>query len=369
VYRYLNLAGKEREISIGAYPDLSLAEARDEHDDLRSQVRKGVDPLADRHHEAPAAPSFGVIADAYLKAHTPSWKSAKHRDQWEMTLRVYCKPIRDTPVDKIDAKAVLKVLTPLWHRAPETGSRLRGRIESIIASAQVQRHIDPDKPNPARWRGWLSEMLPNPKKLGERGHHRALDWRAMPELFAKLGDDEHTGAKALQFVMLTASRTSEVLHATWDEMDLEARLWRVPATRMRMARDHHVPLSGPAMAVLEAQRGRRRSTKDGPHPFVFPSPLPRRPLSNMSMAMHLRRMEVDATTHGMRAAFRSWCADHGVEFELAEAALAHSSGSVVAAYQRSAMTERRRPLMENWGKFLTDESAEVVQMPLFGRSA
>jgi integrase len=273
-----------------------------------------------------------------------------------MTLREYAAPIRDLPVDKVDAKAVLQVLEPKWREAPETMSRLRGRIEVILASAQVAGHIDPDKPNPARWKNWLDHMLPAPKKIGSRGHHAAMDYRDLPAFMAKLGQTVGDSARALAFTILTCARTGEALGARWDEIDLETATWRVPKERMKMGKAHDVPLSDPAVAILKAQHATR-----GENPFVFPG-RPMRGLSNMSMAMLMRRLGAgEFTVHGMRSAARSWMADQGVAFELAEAALGHQVGdAVVQAYQRSSMLERRRPVLASWASFVTGSAAGNV---------
>lgn len=359
-YRY-TVGGKETETSLGPYPEMSLDEAQIKHLELRAAVRKKIDPLRDKHAAKAAVtdntgtPTFGECADAYLRAHDPSWRNPKHAQQWAMTLTKYCASIRATPVDQVDANAVRRVLEPIWTKTPETASRLRGRIEAVLASAQVAGHIDADRPNPARWKGWLDHMLPPPKKIGSRGHHAALAYDQLPAFMAKLGEMPGVASRALMFTVLTACRTGEVLDMPWNEINLDAAAWIIPKERMKMAREHTVPLSDQALAILRAQEAER-----GKNPFVFPG-RPQRPLSNMSMAMLLRRMNIDATVHGMRAAFRMWAADQGVAFEVAEQCLAHVVGNaVVQAYQRSSMLERRRPIMSAWGSFVTGSDASNV---------
>jgi integrase len=360
-YRYRS-GGKEHETSLGPYPELSLEQARIKHAELRAMVLKGIDPVGDKRNakDAVAAkadvPTFGQCADQYIAAHESGWKNPKHRQQWRMTLGQYCAPIRNLSVDQIDAKAVLRVLEPKWRDAPETMSRLRGRIEVILASAQVAGWIDPDKPNPARWKNWLDHMLPPPKKIGSRGHHAAMPYTDLPAFWTKLSETPGVAAKALMFTILTCARTSETLGMTWDEVSFASAVWRVPGERMKMDKPHDVPLSEQALRLLGDQMAGR-----GKNPFVFPS-RPRQPLSGMAMAMAMRRMGAgEFTVHGMRSAARSWMADNGVEFELAEACLAHVVGnSVVQAYQRSSMLERRRPLMEDWAKFLSGETGDKV---------
>jgi integrase len=360
-YRY-RIGGEEHETSIGPYPEVGIEQARIKHAELRAMVLKKIDPVADRRNakatDAAKAdvPTFGAMADQYIAAHESGWKNPKHRQQWAMTLGKYCQTIRPLPVNQIDAKAVLRVLEPKWREAPETMSRLRGRIEMVLASAQVAGHIDPDRPNPARWKGWLDHMLPPPKKIGSRGHHAAMPYADLPAFMAKLSETPGVASKALMFTILCCARTSEVLHATWDEISFADAIWRVPASRMKMQKPHDVPLSEQALRLLGDQMGGR-----GKNVYIFPG-RPRQPLSTMAMAMLLRRMGVDATVHGFRSAARSWMADQGVAFELAEACLAHTTSGLVAAYQRSPMVERRRPLMQSWSDFVTGANDNVIAL-------
>ncbi len=365
VYRY-RAGGKEREMSLGPYPELSLIEARAKHAAARKAVVVDkADPLAEKRaakaaSAAKAQPTFGEAAGAYLRAHEAGWKNPKHRAQWMMTLTKYCEAIRDTPVDQVNAKAILRVLEPLWNKTPETASRLRARIEAVLASAQVAGHIDPDRPNPARWKGWLDQMLPKPKKLGARGHHAAMPYAELPAFIARLEEAPGAAPQALAFTVLTAARSGEVLNATWDEIDLATATWTVPAERMKMRKEHAVPLSDAAVDILRqlaSEEARGRS------PYVFPGARPRRPLSVMAMTMAMRRLGAGGfTVHGFRSAARSWMADNGIEFEVAEACLAHAVGNaVVAAYQRSSMLERRRPLMQSWADYLTGNADAKVK--------
>jgi integrase len=349
VYRY-RASGKEREMSLGPYPELSLIEARAKHAAARKAVVVDkIDPLAEKraakHATAKAVPTFGEAADAYLASHETAWRNPKHRDQWRMTLTRYCESIRSTPVDQVDAKAVLRVIEPMWAEVPETASRLRGRIEAVLASGQVAGHIDPDRPNPARWRGWLDQML---AKRKARGHHAAMPYADLPAFMARLAETPGAAAKALAFTVYTAARSGETLGMTWDdnEVDLAKATWTVPASRMKAGKEHAVPLSDAAIALLSGLERRGR--------YVFPGAARDRPLSIMAMTMAMRRLGAGAfTVHGMRSAARSWMADQGVPFELAEACLAHAPGdAVVQAYQRSSMLERRRPIMSAWANFV-----------------
>ena len=362
-YRY-RAHGKTREMSLGPYDEVSLAEARKRHIAARKDVIDKIDPLASKRaaRDAGAAragiPTFGQAAAAYVQAHEVSWRNPKHAAQWRMTLTKYCVSIRDTPVDRIDAKAILRVLEPVWTRTPETASRLRARIEAVLSAAQTQGHIDPDRPNPARWKGWLDHMLADPRKIGERGHHAAMPYADLPAFMAKTADEHGPAANALAFIILTAARLGEALGATWDEIDFDTRTWSVPAARMKMGKPHAVPLSDAAIDILK----RQSAAKTDKGPFVFPGSRPRRPVSPTALTMALRRLGAGAfTVHGFRAAMRSWAADNGVEFELAEQCLAHAVGnSVVQAYQRSSMIERRRPVMQRWADFLTGKRAAKV---------
>ena len=328
-----------------------------------ADVKNGVDPLTQKRNARTAAaakadiPTFGECSDAYLKAHEAGWKNAKHRWQWGQTLTQYCGPIRALPVDQIDAKAVLKVLEPIWNLKPETASRLRGRIEAVLAAAQVKGWIDPDKPNPARWKNWLDQMLPTPKKLGVRGHHAAMSYHDLPDFWTRLSETPGTAARALQFLILTATRTTETLGAQWDnEISIQTETWVIPKERMKMDEAFSVPLSDAALHLLGDQMAGR-----GKNAFVFPG-RPRQPLSNMSLSMLLRRMGIDATVHGFRTSFRTWCSDIAhVEFEVAESCLSHRVGSAVSrAYARSDMLERRRPIMESWSRYVTGTDAQNI---------
>ena len=371
VYRF-HSGSKEREMSLGPYPELSLEEARKKHMTLRTAVKVDkADPLANRRADKAAAiaktgaPTFGKCADAYIEAHETAWSNAKHAAQWRMTLTRYCKSIRDTPVDLVDTQAILKVLQPLWVKTPDTASRLRARIEAVLASAQVGGHIDPSRPNPARWKGWLKDMLPDPKKVGgPREHHAAMPHKDLPAFMTKLDKTPGAAARALAFTILTAARSGEVFNATWDEIDFDAAMWTVPALRMKMKEPHAVPLSEAAVAILRAQEAGR-----GKNPYVFPGALPRRPLSVLGMSLVMQRLGAGKfTVHGMRSAARSWMADNAVPFELAEACLAHAVGNAsVQAYQRSSMLERRRPVMQAWASFLTGEADAAKVVALNGR--
>jgi integrase len=351
-------------MSLGApYPGTSLAEARALHSVEYAKVKKGnIDPLAERAvKEAAVAaeaakPTFGAVCDDYIKAHADSW-SAKHAYQWRQTLGVYCKPIRDLPVDQIDTKAVRSVLEPIWRRVPTTAAALKSRIETIISAAQAAGHIEENRANPARWKGHLEHWLPSVKKIGNPGHRAAMPYGGVPVFWRMLMASPDTAPRALAFAILTAMRTSEVTGMTWDEVDIDhLTTWSVPGPRMKMRKPHEVPLSDAAAVILKQQLETRGKSR-----FVFPGALPAKPLSENALARAMKRLGGRDTVHGFRSSFRSWCADQGVAFEVAEQCLSHTVGnSVVQAYQRSNMLERRRPVMQAWANFVDEQAADRV---------
>jgi integrase len=376
-YRYY-FQGKETELKLGDYPAVGIDEAIAIHAEKYALLKKGIDPQAERRaaeaavkaaKSAPKKVTFGEIADDFIATHEASWKNAKHREQWKMTLSVYCAPIRGMAVDEIDASAVLSVLKPLWTRAPETASRLRGRIEQILDAARALGCIHADKANPARWRGHLDKLLPNPKKIGERGNHAALPYRDIPAFMARLREHPGVAARALEFLILTAARSNEVMGMTWGEVDLDSTviaagpdgkeeriampLWTVPAARMKMRKEHRVPLVDAAVAILEEQRRRVGAAVD-PKAYVFPGRNPKTRLSVMAFEMILRRMQVGgATAHGMRSAFSDWVGEEThFQRETREAALAHLIGDKAEqAYRRGDALKKRRTLMEAWARY------------------
>jgi integrase len=336
--------------------------------ELRARVvANKADPLTEKRAakqaraKARGTPTFSTVADDHLAAHQATRKNAGHRRQWFVGLTRYCAPIRDIPVDAVDTEAVLSVLNPLWARAPDTGSRLRGMIERVLDAARARGHIDPDRANPARWRGHLDHLLPNPDKIGEHGHHAAMPYADVPAFMATLRDAEGLAVDALMLAVLTAARSSEVINMQWDEVDLEAKVWTVPAERMKMGVKHDVPLSEAAVAILREQEAKRRRKQT----HVFPGRTPGKPLSDPALAQTMRRMGGGTyTVHGFRSAFRDWAGDHGVDFEIAEACLAHSIGnSVTRAYLRSSMIERRRKVMADWAAFAVGENAGATVIP------
>jgi integrase len=354
VYRFM-LKGRSRDIGLGAAGKggVSLSDARDLAAALRLKVKAGIDPLEERERlaketaaaEAAAAANrvtFKAAAEAHIKANEGSWRNEKHRQQWRNTLKTYAYPIMgDLPVGEIDVHHVRKVLDPIWQTKPETASRVRGRIETVLDSARVLGQRTGD--NPARWRGHLAISL---RRHTKRGHHEAMPYEDVRGLIGSLRTREAMAALALEFVILTASRTSEVLGAKWSEIDLEKKVWTVPADRMKARREHRAPLSPRAVEILETVKSLSKE-------WVFPSD-GGGPLSNMAMAMLLRRMKLSCTVHGFRSAFRDWaaeCTTHS--HEVCEMALAHAIGNKVeAAYRRGDLFEKRRKLMEAWAGYV-----------------
>jgi integrase len=343
--------GKPTEIGLGSARDVSLARARELAAKARAKLAEGSNPKDVRRS---AGASFGECADQLITAMRPSWRNNKHAAQWEMTLRDYAAPLRRLPVDKVTTDDVLSVLKPLWHSKPETASRLRGRIERVLDAAKAKGLRTGE--NPARWRGHLDQLLPKRQQL-TRGHHAAIDYADLPEFIHDLQEREGSASRALEFGILTAARSGEVLGAQWAEFDVDRGVWTVLANRMKAGREHRVPLSCRALEIVKAMHG----VRDGD--FVFPGQKPGNPLSVMALEMVLRRMKIDnATVHGFRSAFRDWAAEcTNFPNEVCEAALAHViENKAEAAYRRGDLFEKRRKLMDAWAAYCTTGRASKV---------
>ncbi len=367
IFRFM-LDGKAREMGLGALHTISLAEAREKALACRKQCLDGVDPLEARHvkrrarqAEAAKAITFRACAAKYIAANRAAWRNEKHAYQWNATLATYVYPtIGDLPVAAIDTGHITRILEPIWSTKAETATRVRGRIEAILSYATT--HDWRSGENPARWRGHLENVLPRRSKVAAVEHHAALPWRQAAKFTVALAAENGVAALALRFAILTAGRTGEVIGATWAETDLEEALWTVPGSRMKAAREHRVPLSDGALAVLR-EAAKLGMEADQP---IFPSARKGKPLSNMAMLVLLRRMKRgDLTTHGFRSTFRDWAAETGQPADIAEAALAHVVGDkTVAAYQRGDLLVRRRKLMAAWAVFCGRPEAEgsVVEL-------
>ena len=361
IYRFM-LAGKRRDMGLGAIHTIGLSEAREEARKCRQQVRDGIDPIEYRKAIRLAALAdkaktltFEQCAKAYIKAHEAGWSNPKHIAQWTSTLETYVYPsIGGLSVGAVDTGMVMKVLEPIWTTKTETASRIRGRMEAILDWATVRKYRTGE--NPARWKGHLDHLLPARAKVQKAGHHAALPYDQMGGFMVDLRKQSGAGASALEFAILTAARTGEVIGATWNEIDMEKKLWTIPAERMKADREHRIPLSDAAVAVLEAMQ--KVCTGD----YIFPGAVAKKPLSNMALLMTLRRMKRDdLTAHGFRSTFRDWCAERtAYPSEVAEMALAHAVGNKVeAAYRRGDLFEKRRKLMDDWSMFCDEIPAEV----------
>jgi integrase len=363
-------------MGLGSARDVSLAQARAVAGEARALAAQGISPLEAKHKAAAQAPerrplTFGEVADALLDAMSPSWRTDKHRLQWEMSLgrrdarrgeETYAKPLRQKLVAEITTEDVLGVLRPIWSTKSETASRLRGRIEAVLDAAKAQGHRTGE--NPARWRGHLDKLLPRPKKL-TRGHHAAMPFEDVPAFVAEVRALRSVSAYALEFLILTAARSGEIRGATWNEINEGEALWIVPASRMKGNREHRVPLAPRALEILAELRMLGRGE------FVFPGGKPGKPLSVMALEMQMRRLGRDAfTPHGFRSAFRDWCGEcTSFPREVAEAALAHLVGDdVERAYRRGDALQKRRKLMAEWADYLgrgelaePEISAQVVR--------
>ena len=327
IVRY-SFQGRPGYLGLGGLNKLSLADARSKAKAALALLGNDIDPVAQkraakqrRELEAAKRVTFREAADRYVAGHRESWRSDKHRQQWDSTLATYAFPIiGNLPVSEIDIGIVLKVIEPIWSEKPETASRLRGRIETVLDWATARGYRTGD--NPARWRGLLENLLPAKSKVRKIRHHPALPYTEIASFMLKLRAREGIASSMLEFTILCAARTGEVLGARWSEIDLNARVWTVPADRMKSGREHRVPLSAPAVAILEKMAELKQSN------LIFPGTKDGEPLSNMSMLALLRRMNrADLTVHGFRAAFRTWAADQpGNQRDVAESALAHVVG-------------------------------------------
>jgi integrase len=353
VFRY-RVAGRLREMGLGSLDTIGLADARERARKAREQRLDGLDPIELRKTarlsarlDTAKADTFKDCAKRYIGAHQPSWRNPKHAAQWGSTLESYVYPVfGDLAVQAVDVGLVLKAIEPIWTKKPETASRVRGRIESILDWATARGYRQGE--NPARWRGHLENLLPASSKVRRVEHHAALPYPEIGAFIAELQQQEGISARALEFAILTAARTGEVIGARWDEINIAERLWTIPADRMKAGKEHRVPLSDAVLAIVEKMAESRQGD------FVFPGGNVGRPLSNMAFLMLLRRMgRDDLTAHGFRSSFRDWAAERtNFPAEVAEMALAHAvSDKVEAAYRRGDLFQKRRQLAEAWAKF------------------
>jgi integrase len=346
IFRYA-IGGRERAMGLGPLNAVGLKQAREKAKACRAQRADGLDPIEARaavRVSSATVATFESVARDYLALHGPTL-CAKHRLQWEAHLTQYVLPlIGALPVTAIDVDVVFKVLSPLWPTKADTASRLRGRIEAILGAATVRGLRT--GPNPATWRGNLEHLLPKKSRVHRVAHHKAMPYAELPAFLVALRARDGAAARALELLILTASRTSEVLGARWNEIDTAAALWTVPAERMKGRRPHRVPLSGPALAVLAALP---RTSE-----FVFTAERRAgRPIHHNGLAETMERMGATVTVHGFRSSFRDWAAETtGFPNEVVEMALAHTiRNSAEAAYRRGDLLDKRRDLMSAWGTF------------------
>ena len=346
--------GRRREMGLGSFPDVTLADARSKAGSQRTLASTGVDPIETRRAEPEAIPTFTSCAARYIRAHRRGWKNAKHARQWVRTLKTYARPIIGSkPVDAVTSEDVLAIISPIWTAKTETAKRIQGRIENILDYAAAYKYRDPL--NPARWRGHLDKLLPKPSRVKKVTHHPAMPHPDVPAFMAQLSGNGSVSALALRFLILTATRTNEVLQAQWDEVDLEASVWTIPADRMKTRQQHRVPLSTATTTVLEAL------PRIEGNPYVFPGARHGRPLSNMALLQLMRGMGYGVNCergnyvpHGFRSSFRDWSGEvSSFPRDVAEMALAHViENKVEAAYRRGDLFDKRREMMQEWADYL-----------------
>ncbi len=363
-YRY-EKAGKGRKHGLGSFQTVSLKEARVKADICRILRDKGIDPINYKKQQDLAnelekvkGVTFRNCALAYMESHSAGWKNRKHEQQWRNTLETYAFPfIGKLAVQDVDTGQVLKVLEPIWFNKTETASRVRQRIENILDWAKVRKYRTGE--NSALWRGHLDKILPKRSKVQKVKHFSAMPYANVPKYYRNLRKLESIAAKSLAFIILTATRSSEARGTTWKEIDLKKGVWEIPAERMKADRQHRVPLSKEAIAILKAVKSFER--KDG---LVFPGLKQNKPISEAACMKLLKADHSTLTIHGFRSSFRDWCAEmSNYPREVAESALAHTlKDKTEAAYQRGDIFEKRRKLMDAWTNYCLkgENSAKVV---------
>jgi integrase len=353
IYRFKQNS-RARDMGLGSLTTVSLATAREMAAECRRKRLAGIDPIEHRQTDrreaqlaAARSMTFDQCRDAFIEAHRAAWRNAKHRGQWTASLATYVTPVLGPLlIQSVDVGLVMKALEPIWSTKPETAARVRGRIERVLDWAKVRGFRQGE--NPARWRGHLDALLPAHRSVRKVKHHAALPYSEIGTFMAALKTRAAVAARALEFTILTAARTGEVLGARWEEIDFQGKMWVVPPSRMKSGREHRVPLSRAAVSVLKEMQARHQDA------LVFPGDRHGKPLSNMAMLMILRRMDrADLTAHGFRSTFRDWAAEcTNFPREVAEAALAHLVGDKVeAAYRRGDLFEKRRRLMDAWAAY------------------
>ncbi len=359
----VTVAGKRREMGLGAYPLVTLAEARDKAAQARRTVREGQDPIANRRMEAAenlGVPTFTQAAAKFIRAHRHGWRNIKHARQWCATLKTYARPtLGNKAINAINTEDILVVLEPIWKKKTETAKRVQSRIENILDFAAARKWRDPT--NPARWRGHLDKLLPKPSRVRKVRHHPAMPHDEVPAFMEELKGKKGVSALALQFLILTACRTIEVIGALWSEIDLKEAIWTVPASRMKAKQEHRVPLCPEAIAVLKVL------PRMANNPYVFYGSRQGRPICNLAMLQQMRGMGYGVggnrgnyVPHGFRSSFRDWAGEvSSYPRDVCEMALAHViENKVEAAYRRGDLFVKRRKMMEEWARWCTQPKPE-----------
>ncbi|MCP4475604.1 MAG: tyrosine-type recombinase/integrase [Gammaproteobacteria bacterium] len=351
------LDGKRHEMGLGSFPDVSLRHARDHAIRCRQQVMSGINPIIVRQISPTATPTFATCAARYIKTQRRSWKNRKHAKQWLSTLKTYAIPlIGKKYVDSITTDDILAILKPIWAGKTETAKRVQGRMENILDYAAAHKYRD--SLNPARWRGHLDKLLPRPTRIKQIKHHPAMPHYEVADFMVELSQKNSISALALQFLILTATRTSEALQARWQEIDMKSATWAIPASRMKARREHRIPLSDAAMTIIM-----KLPRIEGNH-HLFPGTRARQALSNMALLQLMRGMDYgvggnrgDYVPHGFRSSFRDWSGEvSSFPRDVAEMALAHViENKVEAAYRRGDLFAKRRKMMREWADYLSQK--------------
>ncbi len=361
IYRY-SCNDRRIEMGLGSVLDVTLSEARELAKDFKRERKDGVNPIISRdnrirENRLSQVWTFDKCAEAFIAAHSPSWKSRKHAAQWKSTLATYASPvIGSVPIKDINTAMVMRVIEPIWKSKTETASRVRGRLEKVIAWATVNGYREGQ--NPAMWKNNLDQLLPAPNKLKEERHHPALPYAEIPVFMSQFDKAQSISAFALKFTILTGMRTGEVIGASWDEIDFWKKIWTIPKERMKgeNPREHRVPLSTAALDLL--------NSLPKTNGWIFPSPYKGNHISNTAMLTYLKKQlnRPDLTVHGFRSTFRDWCAEvTNYPREVAEAALAHANkDKTEAAYQRGDLLEKRRSLMQDWSDYVFHDDGTLA---------
>jgi integrase len=341
--------GRAKEMGLGSAGSVSLADARERAASARRKIAQGLNPIEERKWDR-GIPTFGEMVDTVREALATGFRNEKHKAQWKTTLETYAAPLRRKPVDTVTTDDVLAILKPIWVAKTETALRLRGRIEKVLDAAKAKGFREGE--NPARWRGHLDHLLPKRPKLS-RGHHAAMPYEEVAGFIAKLRESDSLAAQALELCILTAARSGEILGMRWDEVDLDKKLWTIPANRTKAGREHRVPLSSGAMTILSTLHNVRSGD------FVFAGRTRSKPLSKMAIVLKRLKLE-NVTVHGFRSSFRDWAGNvSSFPREVVETALAHVIGDKAEqAYRRSDALEKRRKLMEAWASYCEPKSSE-----------